>query len=335
MKRLLICIIILISIKVRASPLVDDLNTPEEHAQFIKSALQSTQSEIIIISPFISIYRLQDDGNNSIESHIQQAIQRGVSVIVITDDKLDKEKTGEPKHNARMGRERLKNMGVNLKIAPQIHTKNIIVDNTCFTNGSFNWLSAVADKNSDWCRLETTCVRRGQDLSATIDAFKLALFKIPVERPELQQNTIKLEAEQDVEAAINLYIKLYSHRDFSNLVTSILYAHVDYFNETNKNLKILKLLEKTAHPTYLVSTASYLLRFASNRLEILDIVEYMTKHDQNAAKEAARNLLSSSNRSEDYDRFDSMYARLKFLNMNDIGDDLEKILIFGENIEKK
>lgn len=84
------------------------LSAPEEHARFIRSSLGSAQSRVVIVSPFITSWRLTDNdfnSNDGLGKHIHAAIQRGVEVSVFTDAKFD-----ENNRNAIQGRAILANL---------------------------------------------------------------------------------------------------------------------------------------------------------------------------------------------------------------------------------
>ena len=121
------------------------LSTPDEHTRFIRSSLANAHTRVVIVSPFITFWRLEDrrfNGNDGLGKPIKAAIERGFEVCVFTDERFDANKEWATK-----GREFLASLGVDLKIVSRLHSKNLIVDNECITFGSFNWLSADTNRH--------------------------------------------------------------------------------------------------------------------------------------------------------------------------------------------
>jgi hypothetical protein len=142
------------------------LTTPAEHGRFIRSSLASAQSRVIIVSPFITSWRLTNNdfnGNDGLGAHIKAAIDRRVEISVFTDAAFDANKT-----YATQGRTILASLGVDLKIVSHLHSKNLIIDNDCITFGSFNWLSADTNPGGMYCNYETTTILRAEQAQEVI-----------------------------------------------------------------------------------------------------------------------------------------------------------------------
>ncbi len=133
------------------------IDTLEKHREILKRCFEVSEKELIIFTPFISKRAIEVD---NIEKLINETTQRGVRVKIITDKHLDKDpknKNGLKEHS-KEGREILLKTEAELLIINGIHNKTICVDDKIIIDGSFNWLSAVRDKNSPYFREETSWV---------------------------------------------------------------------------------------------------------------------------------------------------------------------------------
>lgn len=140
----------------------------KEHVGTLRRAFEVAKKELIIVSPFISINAINDD---SLIQFVKSAIDRGVSITVFTDSKLDLI-NGKLKENSAKGRELLAKNGINIKAINGIHNKTLIVDDTILVEGSFNWLSATRDEESHYYRLETSIVLKGEQAKKYIKIAK-------------------------------------------------------------------------------------------------------------------------------------------------------------------
>lgn len=118
------------------------LSTLEAHTDLLRQAFQTACRKVVIVSPYISIRALESD---NLLPLIQEAVKRGVEVVVYTDHYLDK-KEGVLRENAAKGRQALAENHVCLQILKGIHNKTLVVDDCLFAEGSFNWLSASRNK---------------------------------------------------------------------------------------------------------------------------------------------------------------------------------------------
>tara|TARA_Y100000991_G_scaffold207776_1_gene186161 strand:+ start:554 stop:1111 length:558 start_codon:yes stop_codon:yes gene_type:complete len=113
------------------------ITTYQEHVDCLKNAIQSAQEEIIIISPFLSYYRL-----NEVMDLLLEAKDRGVNITIVTDRNLDRDKnTGNLKDISQKARNILEEKEIFLLEVNRLHSKNILVDSKFFSCGSCNWLS--------------------------------------------------------------------------------------------------------------------------------------------------------------------------------------------------
>ena len=117
------------------------------------------------------------NSDNLIDS-IKRAVSREVKIEVFTDKNLDY-KDKKLKDHAKEARELLIKNGVKLTILNGIHNKAIAIDNKVLIEGSFNWLSAVRDKNSPLSRYEVSQVIKGDEALKQINQLVSDLEKIP------------------------------------------------------------------------------------------------------------------------------------------------------------
>jgi superfamily I DNA and/or RNA helicase len=115
--------------------------TLAEHDKFLEDVLNRATGSIIIISPWVSGYVLK-----KYAEMIKEALARGVAITVYTDQQKNSEK-----HNVISDYQQL---GVKIRLAKNLHSKNIIVDDKAVTFGSFNWLSAQR-KDSELTPVQT------------------------------------------------------------------------------------------------------------------------------------------------------------------------------------
>lgn len=155
-----------LSLGVKASEYVrqfkngDQLTSLEDHQDYLRSVLKSAQRRVIIASPGISYFAIKND---NIDELIRETVERGVRVIVCTDNTIDILADGTLKPQSRDGRDLLVRSFAELNVADRIHTKALIMDDDRIAHSSFNWLSAVRTKGSQNQKFETTAVLIGEE----------------------------------------------------------------------------------------------------------------------------------------------------------------------------
>ena len=130
------------------------LDTLARHVKALARAFERAEKRLVIVSPFIASHAVENDG---IQEKIENAIAKGVEVVVYTDGFLDTQH-GRLRPNAEKGRQALKDAGAALLVKNGIHNKAIAVDRKILIEGSFNWLSAVRDETSKYHRQEVSIV---------------------------------------------------------------------------------------------------------------------------------------------------------------------------------
>ena len=151
------------------------LSTLKAHTDLLRQAFQTARQKVVIVSPYISIRALESD---NLLPLIQEAVKRGVEVVVYTDHYLDK-KEGVLRENAAKGRQALAENHVCLQILKGIHNKTLVVDDCLFAEGSFNWLSASRNKKD--ARYECSIQVYAPAATEYIEKLKKELEDIEVE----------------------------------------------------------------------------------------------------------------------------------------------------------
>jgi phosphatidylserine/phosphatidylglycerophosphate/cardiolipin synthase-like enzyme len=141
------------------------LVTHADHQDCLVNAFRTAQNRIIIVSPQLSVWTIN---GGRIQSHMYAAISRGVTVVVVTDDQLNRDQDDTPKRSAVLAKKLMEDAGAIVIIARGIHQKTLIIDNQAIADGSYNWLSAVRDANHAHHREERTNIITGGEASAHI-----------------------------------------------------------------------------------------------------------------------------------------------------------------------
>lgn len=141
---------------------IDDL---QKHRKALTMAFGEAQTHLVIVSPFISLKAMQDDG---LPAHIAaaRALRPNLRITVYTDAHLDAP-AGQLHARAKAGRAALVQAGVEVKVVEQIHNKTICIDDRILIEGSFNWLSA--SRNETQARHEVSWSFRGEACAALIE----------------------------------------------------------------------------------------------------------------------------------------------------------------------
>ena len=119
------------------------LTTTEEHDEFLARTIDEAESELAVVSPWVTKQGLERSGACG---KIYAATKRGVKVTVYTDAQLNKAR----KDNCRTGdlfedgsHAALVASGARVVFVRRIHSKLVVADRSVLCVGSFNWLSAA------------------------------------------------------------------------------------------------------------------------------------------------------------------------------------------------
>lgn len=138
--------------------------TLDGHREILRKAFEISREQVLIVSPTISIVAINAD---KVCELISEAKERGVKVLIYTDRDLDAP-DGNIKENADAGRKALIEAGAELRIARQVHNKSLAIDKHTLVDGSFNWLSAVRNRESRYQKWEISSCYRGAGVAEDI-----------------------------------------------------------------------------------------------------------------------------------------------------------------------
>ncbi len=136
----------------------DRIDTLAGHRDILRQALETAEKRLLIVSPFLSRRAIDADG---LAPLVAAATKRGVTVRVITDSQLNLDRHGGTRPAAREAMDLMAASGADVRAVVGIHAKTLAVDHDWLVEGSFNWLSASRDRDSDWQRSEASLVCRG------------------------------------------------------------------------------------------------------------------------------------------------------------------------------
>ncbi|KTD87470.1 AAA domain-containing protein [Paenibacillus etheri] len=159
--------------KTRLALPVDHIQDLEGHRTILTNSIRTANREVHIVSPFLSSNALDAD---ELKVVCLEAIERGVKIVVYTDEALNKRHGFLLPHFIK-AKEMLSAWGVQVVITKRVHSKALWIDKDMLIEGSFNWLSAVRKPNSQWCRYETSLIFRGDKVNEMIEKIKEDLEK--------------------------------------------------------------------------------------------------------------------------------------------------------------
>lgn len=138
----------------------------EEHDCFLKETLEEAKQRVIIISPWIIYSVIENGGYEKLLSNkdIRITIYTDERFNTRTQNKLDKVK--EQEFNITVNK--IKDLGVEVVITNNIHSKIVIKDNDTMCLGSFNWFSA--QRGGKYANTEHSIVYQGENLKDEIES---------------------------------------------------------------------------------------------------------------------------------------------------------------------
>ena len=139
------------------------LPTLNQHRDFFQYCFESAKKRLIICSPFISsIGEYADDLSHEL---LSSTVQRGVDIYFVCTDNSESIASFKAFLSA------VSSPKINLITIHNIHLKTIIIDDALISEGSFNWLSAMRDDESDYHNHEQTLNVEGPIAKALIAQF--------------------------------------------------------------------------------------------------------------------------------------------------------------------
>ncbi|WP_165786545.1 phospholipase D-like domain-containing protein [Mixta theicola] len=137
------------------------INNAEAHDACLTDILQLAQQRVVIVSPWVSLFRLRESG---ILSTMQQAVERDISVELYTDyrfnsftnHRFDEEKNAQFKACCT----ELTAHGIAVRVVNKVHSKLLMADNNFICIGSYNWASA--QRQGEYKNFETSLLYSGE-----------------------------------------------------------------------------------------------------------------------------------------------------------------------------
>lgn len=130
---------------------------------FFQACFEEAKQHIIICSPFISSAgEYEEDIDRKV---LQKTVARGVKIFFVCSEKSDS------LNSFRDFLSQVRSPNIYLIPVSNIHLKTIILDNRTIAEGSFNWLSAMRDEQSDYHNHEQTLYVQGAMAKTLIEHF--------------------------------------------------------------------------------------------------------------------------------------------------------------------
>ena len=139
------------------------LETLKEHQETLISLFKQAKENIIIVSPYLRNRAVMAD---EIPQLVKEAVQRGVKVMIYTDDGFNDNLQME---SAALASKQLVEAGAMVIVCHNIHSKVLCMDESLYIEGSFNWLSAERTR-PDLQRFESSLLYQGTGSKAFITA---------------------------------------------------------------------------------------------------------------------------------------------------------------------
>ncbi len=140
------------------------IHTLESHQEFIAEVFKSARRKIIMCSPFISYY--PDYQKDFTHKMLNKVLRKNVHVYFVCrsdDPQLDR--------LCHYLRDVLASPFMHLVTMSSIHLKTVLVDDELIAEGSFNWLSASRDEESNAHNHEVTLVLDGEGAAEAVRNF--------------------------------------------------------------------------------------------------------------------------------------------------------------------
>ena len=172
------------------------LHTLNSHQDFITEIFESARRKIIMCSPFVSYYPdYQEDFTHKM---LNKALRKNVHVYFVC--RSDDRQLERLRHYLR---DVLVSPFMHLVTMPGIHLKTVVVDDELIAEGSFNWLSASRDEESDAHNHEVTFVLDGEGAAEAIRNFYASPVGQEITRMSSRAN-VAVQAETPLFTAVEL-----------------------------------------------------------------------------------------------------------------------------------
>lgn len=148
------------------------INNAEAHDQCIRDVLECVRAEMTMVSPWISLGRLEEIG---LLAALEKTAARGVDITIYTDHHFNTTSANQPDAQKTSLFERcceaLAERGMTVKVVNRVHSKLIMADSDFMCVGSYNWASAA--RKGNYKNMETSMLYSGnlaEEIRVQIDA---------------------------------------------------------------------------------------------------------------------------------------------------------------------
>lgn len=138
---------------------LERLASLDAHRNVLRSAIIEAQSRVLIVSPYLSHKAIEADDLGS----LIRTRRNNARVVVAYDRFLNSGRSGMMQSGAAAATALLESAGAELWALNGVHNKTIAVDDSWIVEGSFNWLSALRNRDSAYQRHEVSFLYRGKD----------------------------------------------------------------------------------------------------------------------------------------------------------------------------
>jgi hypothetical protein len=150
--------------------IVRHINTLDGHRQVLTNAFQVAKKRVLLISPWIRDAAIAAD---NIVALIKSATSRNVVVVIYSDQEKNIKSNNKVAWLKLV--QVLETAGAKVRVVDNMHAKTLIVDDTIFIEGSFNWLSASRSKK--YANYESSICCEGSGIDYYIDNFMKQRFE--------------------------------------------------------------------------------------------------------------------------------------------------------------
>ena len=141
------------------------LTNYEEHDTFLKKIFSDATQRIVIISPWLIYSAIEQNGYHQLLS------KKNVTITIYTDAKFNthsqNRRDKQKEENFNFALNKLSELGVEVKVVNNIHSKIVIKDDDCMCIGSFNWFSA--QRGGKYTNTEHSIVYQGERVKEEIE----------------------------------------------------------------------------------------------------------------------------------------------------------------------
>ncbi|TGP20572.1 MULTISPECIES: AAA domain-containing protein [unclassified Mesorhizobium] len=138
---------------------LERLNDLEAHRDVLRRAIGEANERVLVVSPYLSDKAIEADDLAS----LLLSRRGGPRIVVAYDHYLNCGDDRRLLPRTVMAIDILRASGADVWALNGAHNKTLTVDESWIVEGSFNWLSARRDRNSDFQRHEVSFLYRGKD----------------------------------------------------------------------------------------------------------------------------------------------------------------------------